>query len=101
MERLRELCIGYKREDIWNEDETGCFFRALPDKSLPEEERRCKGGKKTKLRMTVAFFVNAKGEKKKSQLLSRKARTQERQTNARKCYLFLKSKILDEFRKHD
>ena len=62
MERLRELCKGYKPEDIWNEDETGCFFRTLPDKSLAEEGRRCKGGKKSKLRMTVAFFVNAKKE---------------------------------------
>lgn len=63
MERLRELCKRYKPEDIWNDDETGCFFRALPDKSLAEEGRRCKGGKKSKLRMTVAFFVNAKVEK--------------------------------------
>lgn len=66
MERLRELCKGYKPEDIWNEDETGCFFRALPDKSLAEEGSRCKGGKKSKLRMTVAFFVNVKGEKEES-----------------------------------
>ena len=63
MERLRELCKGYKLEDIWNEDETGCFFRGLPDKSSAGEGCRCKGGKKSKLRMTVAFFVNAKGEK--------------------------------------
>lgn len=63
MERLRELCRGYKPEDIWNEDEIRCFFRALPEKSLAEEGRRCKGGKKSKLRMTVTFFVNAKGEK--------------------------------------
>jgi len=57
MERLRVLCKGYKPEDIWNEGETGCFFCALPDKGLAEEGRRCKGGKKSKLRMTVAFFV--------------------------------------------
>lgn len=29
MERLRELCKGYKPQDIWNEDETGCFVRFL------------------------------------------------------------------------
>ena len=63
MERVRVLCKGYKPEDIWNQDDTGCFFRALPEKSLAEEGRKCKGGKKSKLRMTVAFFVNAKGEK--------------------------------------
>ena len=63
MERLRELCKGYQPENIWNEDETGCFFRALPEKSLAEEGRRCRGGKKSKLRMTVAFFTNANGGK--------------------------------------
>lgn len=63
MERLIELCKGYSPEDIWNEDETGCFFRALPEKSLAEEGRRCRGGKKSKLRMTVALFTNANGDK--------------------------------------
>lgn len=33
IKRLRELSKGYKPEDIWNEDETGCFFHTLPDKS--------------------------------------------------------------------
>ena len=63
MERLRELCKGYSPEDIWNEDETGCFFWALPEKSLAEDKGRCKGGKKSKLRMTVAFLTNASGDK--------------------------------------
>ena len=76
MERLRELCEGYKPEDIWNKDQTGCFFRALPEKSLAEEGRRYKGGKKAKLRMTVAFFVNA-NVRKKSRSLSGKVRTQD------------------------
>lgn len=63
MERLRELCKGYSPKDIWNEDETGCFFRALTEKSLAELGRRCRGGKKSKLRMTVAFFTNVSGDK--------------------------------------
>lgn len=29
MERLREVCKGYNPEDIWNQDEMGCFFCAL------------------------------------------------------------------------
>ena len=53
MDKLREVFKGYSPEDIWNEDETGCFFRALPEKSLAEEGRRCRGGKKSKLCMTV------------------------------------------------
>ena len=31
-ERLKSIMAGYKAEDVWNEDETGCFYRALPDK---------------------------------------------------------------------
>ena len=42
------LVRGYSPEDIWNEDETGCFFRALPDKTLVDTKTACKGGKKAK-----------------------------------------------------
>ena len=63
MERLREVCKGHSPEDIWNENERGCFFRAPPEKSLAEKGRRCRGGKKSKLRMAVALFTNANGDK--------------------------------------
>ena len=32
MEWLRELCKGYQLKDIWNMDESGCFFKALLSK---------------------------------------------------------------------
>ena len=41
------------------------FWRALPDKGFGEKGKRCVGGKKYKQRLTVAFFVNAAGEKEK------------------------------------
>ena len=62
-EGLVTLVHGYSPKDIWNEDETGCFFRALPDKTLADAKKACKGGKKAKIRITLAFFVNAAGEK--------------------------------------
>ena len=34
IERLQELTEGYSLENIWNMDESGCFFKALPDASL-------------------------------------------------------------------
>ena len=43
-------------------DETGCFWRALPDKGLAETTKECKGGKQSKHRVTIAFFVNGAGE---------------------------------------
>uniref|UniRef100_A0A1X7V775 HTH CENPB-type domain-containing protein n=1 Tax=Amphimedon queenslandica TaxID=400682 RepID=A0A1X7V775_AMPQE len=61
-ERLKLILAGYKAEDIWNEDETGCFYRALPEKTLAEK-KECRGGKKSKDRITVAFFANSAGGK--------------------------------------
>ena len=37
------------------------FYRALPDKSLTEVKKGCRGGKKAKERLTISFFVNAGG----------------------------------------
>ncbi len=44
-------------------DETGCFWKALPTTELSEKGKACSGGKTSKVRVTVAFFVNALGEK--------------------------------------
>ena len=63
MERLGELTKGYKLADIWNMDQTGCSFKALPGKGLAEKKSQTRGGKKSKTGLTIAFFVNAAGEK--------------------------------------
>ena len=62
-ERLPEILNGYAKEDIYNLDETGCFWSALPDKGFGEKGKKCKGGKKAKHCVTVAFLVSAAGEK--------------------------------------
>ena len=41
------------------------FWRALPYKGFGEKGKRCVGGIKYKQWLTVAFFVNAAGEKEK------------------------------------
>ena len=46
MERLRELCKEYQLRDIWNIDESGCFFKALPSKGLAQKGKKCSDGKK-------------------------------------------------------
>ena len=63
MERVQELCKGYEDKDILNMDESGCFFKSLPTKGLAIKGRKSKGGKKSKQRITVAFFVSADGGK--------------------------------------
>ena len=50
-------------ENIWNMDESGCFLKALHGKGLVEKGKEAKDGKKSKQRFTIAFFVNAAGEK--------------------------------------
>ena len=62
-ERVKELIKGYAAADIWNKDETGTFWKALPSKSLSEKGKWCRGGKNSKQRITVAFFVSADGVK--------------------------------------
>ena len=62
-ERIKHIMQGFKPEDVWNIDETGCFFRALPEKTLAEKHSECKGGKKAKERVTIAFIANAAGGK--------------------------------------
>ncbi len=63
-ERLPEILKEYRKEDIYNLDETGCFWRALPEKGFGEKGKKCRGGKKSKQRVTIAFLVNAAGVKK-------------------------------------
>ena len=62
-ERINELIEGYSLENIWNMIESGCFFKALLDKGLVEKGKQAKGGKKSKQRLTVTFFVKTAGQK--------------------------------------
>ena len=58
MERIKELCKGYDQRYIWSMDESGCFFDALPAKSLAQKEKKAKDEKTSKQRITTAFFVS-------------------------------------------
>ena len=39
-EILQELTEGYSSENIWNMDESGCFFKALPDGGLVQKGKK-------------------------------------------------------------
>lgn len=64
-EKLPELLEGYNKKDIYNLDETGCFWRTLPNRGFGQKGKECKGGKKSKHRITICFIVNAAGGKEK------------------------------------
>ncbi|XP_053966944.1 tigger transposable element-derived protein 6-like [Anastrepha ludens] len=42
--KLPSLLTGYKPQDIYNADESGLFFRVLPDKTLALKSEKCVGG---------------------------------------------------------
>ena len=44
-------------------DEEGYFFRALLETRLAEKNSQARGGKKSQIRLTIAFFVNAAGKR--------------------------------------
>lgn len=69
-ERLPDILQGWTPQNIWNMDETGQFFRAMPNMSLTEASRNCTGGKKSEDRLTCALFVNANGDKEKPIIIS-------------------------------
>ena len=44
IKRLWELTMDYEPVNIWNMDETGSFFKALPEKGLAEKKYSSKMG---------------------------------------------------------
>ena len=54
---------------IWNVDESSCFWKVLPNKGLAQKGKACHGGKVSKIRLTVAYFLLMNLEKKRKQLL--------------------------------
>jgi len=44
-EHVKELTRGFAPGDVWNKDETGAFWKALPTTSHPEKGKRWQGGK--------------------------------------------------------
>ena len=63
LERARMRDHTRSPEYVWNMDKTGSFWRGLPDTSLNQKGRRCRGTKQAKRGHPWAFSVNATGEK--------------------------------------
>ena len=76
MERLPEILRGYAKEDIYNLDETGSFWRALPDRGFGKKCKQCKGGKRSKERITVALITHAAGGKEKAIVIGKSEKPQ-------------------------
>lgn len=57
---LREVTKKYNKNNIFNCDETGLFFRMAPNKTLAQAPEH--GYKKDKARITILLTCNATGE---------------------------------------
>ncbi|KAM7428132.1 hypothetical protein ABFA07_020850 [Porites harrisoni] len=67
-ERLPSILSGYSPENVLNMDETGQFYRALPNRSLAEVSKQCTGGKNPKKEL-LALFLSMQQAEVKNQLL--------------------------------
>ena len=59
LERLNVLLKGYNPENMWNIDETGCLYGALPEKTLVEQNRECRGGEKVSFFSITKWLIHA------------------------------------------
>jgi len=69
---LQELLSQYSRDDIYNADESGLFFRLLPNRSLATSQTS--GVKRDKERITILLACNSSGTHKLKPLIIGKAR---------------------------
>lgn len=70
--KLREV---YDDAEIYNCDETGLFFKMLPDKTFKFKGETCSGGKMSKERLTVLVCANMTGTSKKKLFVIGKSKT--------------------------
>ena len=60
---LPTLLSKYALKDVFNGDEFGLFYAAVPKTSLQLKGEKCSGGKRSKIRITGLVCSNALGEK--------------------------------------
>jgi len=58
-----DIVKGYEKKDIFNVDETGLYWKLLPEKTLITRNKKAIGLKKSKDRITILFGTSLLGEK--------------------------------------
>ncbi|GFU97726.1 tigger transposable element-derived protein 6 [Trichonephila clavipes] len=61
---LSDLIKEYEPRNIFNTDETGLFFKCLPEKTFTFKKEKCHRGKHSKERLTILLAVNMDGSEK-------------------------------------
>ena len=62
MQHIRDLAAQYGPENTYNMDETGLFWKLVPERTLATEAGS--GGKKSKDQITLALTCNGDGSDK-------------------------------------
>lgn len=66
---LPELKTWYSAKDIFNADETGLFYKLMPNRTLKLKSEKYIGEKLSKERITVLVAANMTGSVKRRKLL--------------------------------
>nr|XP_014352132.1 PREDICTED: tigger transposable element-derived protein 4-like [Latimeria chalumnae] len=72
--KLPSLLIGHQPRDIFNIDETGLFYKLLPNRTLALKGEECHGGKHSKESITLLVGSNMDGSEKLKLLVIGKAK---------------------------
>ena len=71
--KLPKIIEDYEENDIFNADESGVFFKALPNKNIALKNEPCTGGKQSKERITILPFANMNGSEKETMIVTGKS----------------------------
>jgi hypothetical protein len=73
-QKLQNIIKDYNPKDIYNADETGLFWRLMPNKTYSLQNKKCEGGKKSKERVTIMLCTNMDGSEKLKMLFIGKSK---------------------------
>ncbi|GFN97024.1 tigger transposable element-derived protein 4 [Plakobranchus ocellatus] len=68
-ETVQKISADYSPRDVFNADETGLFYKCLPNKSLMFQGQTCSGHKTPKERVSLLCAANMDGSEKLSLLM--------------------------------
>lgn len=85
---LMSILSRYDSSDVFNLDETGLFYRLLPDKTLSFKGEKCTSGKGSKQRLTLLLGANMSGSEKLKPLVIGKSKNP-------RCFKHVKSLPVD------
>ena len=92
------IISDYAPRYIYNADETGLYFRALPDKTLKVRGEECAGGKKSKLQLTAMLCCNMVGEHEKVLVIGKAAKPRcFKNINSNQLPVTWENRLVDDF----